>query len=86
MVPGIFDSSLADENVTVETETAQRIVRALARDEGLLSGPSAGANVSAALRLAERLNARGETGVIVTVLCDSGERYLDELFWRQPAP
>jgi cysteine synthase B len=77
IVPGIYDPSLADENVTVATEEAQRSARRLALEEGLLVGTSSGANVFAALRLARKLP-RGS--VVVTVLCDIGERYLDEEF------
>jgi cysteine synthase B len=74
LVPGIYDPTLADANVEVETEDAQEMVRRLAREEGLFVGTSSGANVFSALRLAETL----EPGsVVVTILCDGGERYLD---------
>ena len=74
-VPGIYDPRLADENVTVSTEEAQTMARRLARHEGLLVGTSSGANVLAALRLARDLPPRS---VVVTILCDTGERYLYE--------
>jgi cysteine synthase B len=74
-VPGIYDASLADEQVEVSTEDAQSMTRRLAREEGLLVGTSSGANVFAALRLARAL---APGSLVVTVLCDSGERYLDE--------
>ena len=74
LVPGIYDPALADENVEVTTEEGQEMARKLALDEGLLVGTSSGANVFAALRLA--LSLRGEA-VVVTVLCDGGERYLE---------
>lgn len=80
MVPGIYDPALADENHTVSTEEAQSMARLLAREEGLLVGTSSGANVFAALRLASKLPAGS---VVVTVLCDVGERYLDEAFWEE---
>jgi S-sulfo-L-cysteine synthase (O-acetyl-L-serine-dependent) len=73
VVPGIFDPGLADENVTVSTDAAQEMVQLLAREEGLLVGTSSGANVFAALELARSLP--GES-VVVTVLCDGGERYI----------
>jgi S-sulfo-L-cysteine synthase (O-acetyl-L-serine-dependent) len=74
MVPGIYDPTLADANVEVETEDAQEMVRRLAREEGLFVGTSSGANVFGALRLAKTL----EPGaVVVTILCDGGERYLE---------
>ena len=72
IVPGIYDPSLADEVVTVATEDAQAMRTRLAREEGLFVGPSSGANVLAAIRVAESLP-RGS--VVVTVLCDGGERY-----------
>jgi cysteine synthase B len=74
LVPGIYDPRLADENVEVATEAGQAMTGRLAREEGLLVGTSSGANVFAALRLAVSLP-RGS--VIVTVLCDGGERYLE---------
>ena len=74
LVPGIYDAGLADENVEVSTEDGQEMARRLAREEGLLVGNSSGANVFAALRLALLLP-RGS--VLVTVLCDGGERYLE---------
>lgn len=84
IVPGIYDPKLADENVEVHTEDAQRTCRLLAKSHGLLVGPSGGANVAASLKLAERLVAGGAGDhVIVTVLPDSGERYLSERFWRE---
>jgi len=79
IVPGIYDPQLADDAVEVATEDAQAMARRLAREEGLFVGISAGANVFAALRLAETLP-RGS--VIVTVLCDGGGRYLSEDFWE----
>ncbi len=78
IVPGIYDASLADENVTVATEDAQEITRRLAKEEGLLVGISAGANVFAAIRLAKNLK---KNSVVVTVLCDGGGKYLSESFW-----
>ena len=82
LVPGIYEPGLADENVAVATEDAQKTVRRLAREEGVLAGPSGGANVFAALRLAETLAAAGRDAVIATLLPDSGERYLNEPFWK----
>jgi cysteine synthase B len=74
MVPGIYDAGLADENVEVTTEDAQAMVQQLAQEEGLLVGPSSGANVFAALRLAQTLPGGS---VVVTILCDGGERYVE---------
>ena len=79
IVPGIYEPALADENVTVETEEAYAMVKRLATEEGLLVGISSGANVAAALRVARRL----EHGVVVTVFCDSADKYLSEHFWEE---
>ena len=70
-VPPILDRSLIDEIVTVTDVAAERMARRIAREEGLLVGPSSGANVHAAVEIARRIK-----GTIVTILCDSGERYL----------
>jgi len=80
IVPGIYDASLADENVTIVTEDAQAMTRRLAREDGLFVGPSSGANVYAAINLAQRIE--GEA-VIVTVLCDGGSKYMNEDFWLE---
>ncbi len=72
MVPGIYDPALADLQVEVSTEDAQSMVRRLAREEGLLVGPSSGANTFAALRLAQALPSGS---LVVTILCDGGARY-----------
>jgi len=80
-MPGIFDPKLADEKVEVSTEEAQIMSRRLAREEGLFVGVSAGANVVAAIRLAQKLP---PGSLIVTILCDGGERYLSEKFWEWP--
>jgi len=79
-MPGIFDPTLADEKFEVATEEAQAMTRRLAREEGLFVGVSAGANVLAALRLAQTLP---RDSVVVTILCDGGERYLSEEFWTE---
>ncbi|MEJ7847302.1 MAG: cysteine synthase family protein [Pyrinomonadaceae bacterium] len=80
IVPGIYDPKLADKNVFVATEDAQEMTRRLAREEGLFTGVSSGANVFAAVRLARELN---EDAVIVTILCDGGGKYLNENFWDE---
>lgn len=80
IVPGIYDTNLADKNLEVSTEDAQEMTRRLAREEGLFVGVSSGANVFAAIRLAKELN---EKAVIVTILCDGGGKYLSESFWDE---
>jgi S-sulfo-L-cysteine synthase (O-acetyl-L-serine-dependent) len=81
--PGFYDDQLADGNLWIETEDAYRMVRRLAREEGLLVGISSGCNVHAATTLARELSAKGESAVIVTMLCDSAEKYLSEHFWDE---
>ena len=77
IVPGIYDPTLADEDLRIGTERAHGMVRRLAREEGLLAGISSGAAVAAMLDVASRL----ERGVIVTVFPDGAEKYLTERFW-----
>jgi cysteine synthase B len=80
LIPGIYDPALADAHVRVATEDAHATARRLAAEEGLFVGVSAGANVFAALRLARTL---APGSVVVTVLCDSGSRYLGDRFWEE---
>ena len=75
IVPGIYDASLVAETLEVTTEDALLMTGKLAREEGLLVGPSSGANVFAAGRVGSSLR---EPAVVVTVLCDGGERYLSD--------
>lgn len=70
-VPKVLDLDLIDDIITVTDLSADRMMRRLAREEGLLVGPSAGANVHAACEVARRM----EGGRVITILCDSGERY-----------
>lgn len=79
IVPGIYDDTLADGELTARTEDAYATARYLARREGILVGVSAAANVHAALRVAAEL----DEGVVVTVLPDSGYKYLSERFWQE---
>jgi cysteine synthase B len=76
--PGIYDESLADEDVRISTERAHALTRRLASEEGLLVGVSSGAALAATLDLAKRTR----EGVLVTVFPDSGTRYLTESFWQ----
>jgi len=71
-VPEVLDPDVIDEVVQVEDEEAYRFARRLAREEGLLLGPSSGANVAASLQVAEQF---GPEARLVTVLCDTGFRY-----------
>ena len=82
IIPGIYDDKLADDNLWISTEDSFAMTKRMARDEGLLVGISAGANVVAATKLAQRLADNGEGGVIVTILCDGAAKYLSEPFWH----
>lgn len=84
IVPRIYDDTLAKRNLWIETEDAYKMVRRLAREEGVLVGISAGGNVQAALTVARELHAQGKSGVIVTILCDGADKYLTEHFWDDP--
>ncbi|HEY3203275.1 MAG TPA: cysteine synthase family protein [Thermoanaerobaculia bacterium] len=81
MVPPIYDPTLADAELTVATEDAYTMCRRLVGEEGILVGPSAAANVVAALRVAREMALLPAT--IVTILCDGGSRYLSEAFWEK---
>src|SRR5215467_15847252 len=83
IVPGIYDEKLADGNIWLDTEDSYAMVRRLAKQEGLLVGISSGCNVVAARSIGKELVAAGKRGVIVTVLCDSAEKYLSEHFWDE---
>jgi len=81
IVPAIYDPAVANRNIWIETEACYKMVRRLAREEGLLVGISAGGNVHAALTIAKELHAQGREAVIVTILCDGADKYLSEHFW-----
>ena len=80
-IPGNLDRSLIDEIILVEHEKAGEVSRRLATEDGILVGISAGANVWAALEIAKRPESAGK--VIVTVLCDTGERYLSTWLFQK---
>jgi cysteine synthase B len=82
IVPKIYDPSLADENIEISTEESYVMVKRLAREEGLLVGISAAAAVVGCLQIARRID-KNEPAVIVTILCDSGDKYLSERFWQE---
>lgn len=78
IVPRIYDPGLAHENLWIDTEAAYKMVRRLAREEGLLVGVSSGAAMAAVLRVADEV----KRGVIVTVFPDSADKYLSQKFWE----
>ena len=80
-VPGILNTKIYDEIVKVRHEDAGETARQLAKQEGILGGISSGANVWAALEVAKRPESKGKT--IVTVICDTGERYLSTWLFQE---
>ncbi len=84
IVPRIYDATLADRNLEISTEDAYAMARRLSRNAGLLVGISAAAAIVGCLKIANGLTlSEGEEAVIVTILCDSGDKYLSERFWNE---
>jgi S-sulfo-L-cysteine synthase (O-acetyl-L-serine-dependent) len=84
IVPKIYDPTLADENFEISTEDAYAMARRMSRGAGLLVGISAAAAVVGCLKVARELKLKeSDEAVIVTILCDSGEKYLSERFWTE---
>jgi cysteine synthase B len=81
IVPRIYDPSVVDENLEIVTEDAHAMARRLAREQGLLVGVSSAAAVVGSLLIAGRVK-KDRRATIVTILCDSGEKYLSEKFWH----
>ena len=82
IVPRIYDPSLADQDIGIATEKAYVMAKRLAREEGLLVGISAAAAVAGCLDVARQLP-KTQPAVFVTILCDSGDKYLSERFWDE---
>ena len=80
--PAIYDSTLADENLEVSTEEAYRLVKRLAREEGLLVSPSAAAALLGCFAVAKTVPP-GKKANIVTIFADSASKYLSERFWDE---
>jgi S-sulfo-L-cysteine synthase (O-acetyl-L-serine-dependent) len=80
IIPKIYDTKLADEDIGISTEEAYAMAKRLAREEGLLVGISAAAAVVGCLQVARKLD---KNAVFVTILCDSGDKYLSERFWEE---
>ena len=83
IVPPIYDAKLADANIFMETERAYAMAKELGRRDGLLVGVSAAGAVATSLQIAEQEAKAGREAVIVTILCDSADKYLSERFWRE---
>jgi cysteine synthase B len=84
IVPPIYDDKLADWNIDMATERAYAMAKWLGRNQGILVGVSAAAAVCAALDVAEAEAAAGREATVVTILCDSADKYLSERFWADP--
>jgi cysteine synthase B len=83
IVPEIYDPTVPDETVTVTTEDGWDMSDRLAAEEGLFVGHSTGANVFAAVRIAENLHRTEGGGCVVTIACDRGERYFAPMKWEK---
>lgn len=81
IVPKIYDEAALDGMLWMSTEEGWDMAERLAHEEGLMVGHSSGGNVAGALRVAKGLVAEGRGGVVVTVLCDRGDRYFLPLKW-----
>src|SRR5436309_553877 len=82
IVPGIYDATLADEDIGISTEESYATAIRASHEEGLLIGISSGAAIAGGLQIARRLP-KNEEAVIVTILPDSGDKYLSERFWTE---
>jgi cysteine synthase B len=82
MVPQIYDPSVADRQETIRTEDAYKMVKRLAREEGMLVSPSAGAALVGCMQVAATLP-KGQSAVIVTIFADAAEKYLSERLWEE---
>ena len=80
--PAIYDDTLADENLEVATEDSYRLLKRLAREEGLLVSPSAAAAMQGCFQVADKIPS-GQHALIVTVFADSAAKYLSERFWDE---
>ena len=80
--PAIYDDTLADENLEISTEQSYRMLKRMAREEGLLVSPSAAAALLGSLAVAAEIP-EGQQALIVTVFADSAAKYLSERFWDE---
>ena len=78
IVPDIYNKTMLDDVMTMEDNEAFEMTRRLASEEGLFAGISSGAAVAAAVKLAKDMN----SGTVVTIICDRGDRYLSTMLFR----
>ncbi len=83
IVPEIYDESVLDDTIWMTTEDGWDMAERLAEEEGLFVGHSSGGNVAGALKVARDLADAGQAGVVVTILCDRGDRYFSPLKWEK---
>jgi S-sulfo-L-cysteine synthase (O-acetyl-L-serine-dependent) len=83
IVPRIYDPALADDNIEIATEDAYVMARRTARECGVLLGISAAAGIVGSLQVIDQLSPKTDRPVVVTILCDSGDKYLSERFWTE---
>lgn len=83
LVPPIYDPKMHDELVAVTTEDGWDMADRLAREEGLHVGHSSGANIFAAVKIAERLQREGTRGCVVAIVADRGDRYFSPMAWEK---
>lgn len=83
IVPAIYDATLPDEIMPITTDEGWDMAERVAELEGLFVGHSGGANIAAAVKLAERAQAENGGGCVVTVACDRGDRYFDPVKWEK---
>ncbi len=83
LVPPIYDPNVPDRIVPVKTEDGWDTADRLAREEGLHVGHSSGANIFAAVRVAEEVQRSGRGGCVVAIVCDRGDRYFAPMKWER---
>jgi len=83
IIPQIYDDAIPDETMWIGTKDGWNMSDRLAKEEGLHVGHSSGANVFAALKIAEKLHKEQGGGCVVTIICDRGDRYFAPMKWEK---
>ena len=83
IIPQIYDDAVPDETMWIGTKDGWNMSDRLAKEEGLHVGHSSGANVFAALKIAEKLHKEQGGGCVVTIICDRGDRYFAPMKWEK---